>query len=134
MPRKTLKQCLKESNALLQPPEPLPTSPDELARRLGVYPSTNNNTAELQFLVGKRCLELLEDIHAWLEKEYWPATALNGLGPSDCELHPLLLSSKSKLMFSSTWYCRLEVDQISLFNRHRLVTTPTHYQIQRGRC
>jgi len=131
MPRKTLKQCLEEGNALIQPPKSLPTSPDELARRLGIDPSTNSKTAELQSLVGKRCLELLEDIHAWLEKEYWPATALNGLGPSDCELQLISVVTKSELMFSFTWYRRLEVNQISLFKRHRLVTTPTHYQIQR---
>jgi hypothetical protein len=85
MRRKTLKQCLKEGNAVLQPPEPLSTSPEELAKRLGIDPSTNSNIAELQSLVGKRCLELLEDIHAWLEKEYWPAAHLDGLGASDCE-------------------------------------------------
>jgi hypothetical protein len=85
MRRKTLKQCLKEGNVLLQPPDPLPTSPEELAKRLGIDPSTNSNIAELQSLVGKRCLELLEDIHAWLEKEYWPAAYLDGLGAPDCE-------------------------------------------------
>jgi len=85
MRRKTLKQCLKEGTALLQPPDQLPTSPEELAKRLGIDSSTNSNTAELQSLVGKRCLELLEDIHAWLEKEYWPAAHLDGLGPPDCE-------------------------------------------------
>jgi hypothetical protein len=85
MRRKTLKQCLKDGTALLQPPDPLPTSPEELAKRLGIDPSTNSNISGLQLLVGKRCLELLEDIHAWLEKEYWPAAHLNGLGPSDCE-------------------------------------------------
>jgi hypothetical protein len=90
MPRKGLKRCLKEANVLLQPPNPLPTTPEELASRLGIDPSTNSNIAELQLMVGKRCLELLEDIHAWLEKEYWPAADLGGLKASDCEytFHP----------------------------------------------
>ena len=85
MHRQTLKQCLKEANILLQPPNPLPTTPNELAKRLGIESSPNHTRAELQLLVGERCLQLLVDIQVWLEKEYWPAECRDGLQTSDCE-------------------------------------------------
>jgi hypothetical protein len=81
---KTLKQCLREANALLVPPSPLPTSPNELAKRLNIELSPKHTKAELQISVGKRCLGLLVDIQAWLEKEYWPVEHRDGLEASDC--------------------------------------------------
>lgn len=86
MPLKTLKQCLKEAQTLLQPPNALPTSPADLTKRLGIDSTSTHTRAELELLVGERCLGLLERIQAWLQKEYWPVEHRDGLGPSDCKL------------------------------------------------
>lgn len=88
MSARTLKQCLKQANALLLPPNPLPTAPEELAKRLDLEPNPTHTKPELQIYLGGLCLQLLVDIHAWLEKEYWPAEHRDGLEASDCEPVP----------------------------------------------
>lgn len=110
-----LKTLLAAGNALLQPPEPLPSAPPALIARLkaagdlvpwrdrpgwteddeleeigdddpeGSVAKRKARRDALVLLVGQRSLDLVVAMQAWLAKEFWPPEHKDGLGEKDCE-------------------------------------------------
>lgn len=111
-----LKTLLAAGNALLEPPNPLPSDPPALLGRLKAAGDllewrdrpgwTEDDELEeigdgdsdlakrkarrdaLVLLVGQRALDLLVAMQGVLAKEFWPAEHKKGLGEKDCEAIP----------------------------------------------
>lgn len=85
MPPPSLKKLLATAKVLIPHTGPLTDDRTELCQRLKVDSSTSQTSEQLRILAGNRCLVLLVGMQRWLEKEYWPVEAKEGLVASDCE-------------------------------------------------
>lgn len=124
-----LKTLLAAAKALLRPPAPLPSSPPALLERLRssseLLPSWRNKPGwgeddeldeigdddesdkekrkvrrdALVQLAGKRSLDIVVGMQEWLEKEFWPLDARDGLDAKECKFAGKL----SELTVSLAW-------------------------------
>lgn len=114
MAQPSLQTLVSAGNALLRPPDPLPSASQQLLARLRESSSLllwtdrpgwtaddeldeigDDNTDDLVKrrarrdqlvqLVGQRCLDLIVAAQSILVKEFWPAEHREGLGEKDCK-------------------------------------------------